>query len=193
MLIPNGFGQINWLFQGTAYPNGAQVTLGYDVPSGGGGPDEEAEFFYTVWRDNILPLQTVDLALVGCLVKHGPNSTGPTGLYVDNDPGDGSNAACAPNLALLVHKRTAAGGRTGRGRMFVPGLAEIEVDPGGVVSSGIVSAYQTAFDALQADMEAVFAFPSLLHDEDSPLTTPTQITAFAVQGLAATQRKRLRR
>jgi len=109
MLIPAGFGQINWLFSGTAYPTGAQVTLGYDVPSGGGGPDSEAEFFFTVWRDNILPLQTSDLALTGCMVKHGPNATGPTGIYLATEPGEGPASASPSNCALLVRKITASG------------------------------------------------------------------------------------
>src|ERR1700754_1074391 len=161
MLIPAGFGQINWLFSGTAYPTGAQVTLGYDVPSGGGGPDSEAEFFFTVWRDNILPLQTSDLALTGCMVKHGPNATGPTGIYLATEPGEGPASASPSNCALLVRKITAAGGRTGRGRMYVPGLSDTQIDPGGAIDVATVAEYQVAFGALQTDMEAVFANPTL--------------------------------
>lgn len=193
VLIPDGFGQINWIFGGDAAPTGAQVTLAYEVPSGGGGPDDEAEFFFALWRDEVLPAQSSAITLEGVLVKHGPNATGPSGTFTGTEDGGASELAAPPNVALLVQKRTGFGGRTGRGRMFIPGIPEGQIDSSGNISEGVRADFETRLGELHAGMVVASAPPVLLHGSSGPLSLPFPITQLTVAGRTATQRQRLRR
>lgn len=98
-----------------------------------------------------------------------------------------------PNVAILWNKTTGEGGRRNRGRAFIPPYApgEASVDSLGVISSGVVTATQTLYDNALATAATDGYDPVLFH-QSAPFT-PTPITAFTMQPLVATQRRRLRR
>jgi hypothetical protein len=120
---------------------------------------------------------------------------GPPAVYEALDGTQGPNGSPAPpqNCALLVRKRTALGGRRGRGRMYLPPfpLAEGGIDHAGKVDPALVSAWTAS--SQQAFNEGVS--PVLLHatSPKSPTPPPTPITSFLVDSMIATQRRRLRR
>jgi hypothetical protein len=190
--IPFGFSQVNYLFEGPGLPTGAQVTLGV-TRSGASPPAVEAEAFWDYWRDELLPLQHDGIDLVGCLVKHGPNATGASGTYTASESGSAAGPGVTAAVSLLVQKVTASGGRTGKGRFYIPGLLESSVVAAGAVDSGDLAAWQTGLDDFYARFIAVGADPVLLHSPDSPVSTPIEITEFRAQGVVATQRRRQRR
>lgn len=98
------------------------------------------------------------------------------------------------NVALLVRKTSALGGRANRGRFYFPPctLAEGQVNSYGVLSAGELAAqtgdWEDFYDALEADAE--FDNVVILH---SGAGAPTPVTQFAVEPQVATQRQRLRR
>lgn len=96
------------------------------------------------------------------------------------------------NCAFLIKKMTNTGGRTGRGRMYVPGVSEEIVSPAGVVTASTVSAWNTALASYISDLNAIVGvdFPCLLHSQVGDL--PMEITSLICDTRIATQRRRLR-
>lgn len=193
MLIPNGFAQANFRFTGQNVPEGAEVTLGLDMTGFAGTPTDAAEALRDAWENEMLSQQTAQITLSEVLVKFGPNATGPSGTAASGQNGTAVGDSEAPQVAALISKQTAFGGRAGRGRMYLPGLHGDSFDAGGIMSSGNVAGLQTAINSFAAAVALTVGDPVLLHGADSPLGAPTPITAFVVSNKAATQRRRLRR
>lgn len=193
MLIPDGCAQINWRFTGDAAPTGAEVTLGVAVDTFTGSVADAAASAHSAWSLTALVIQSESITLDSTLVKFGPNATGPSAVYAVPFDGSADPQADVPNTSVLVRKVTAFGGRTGSGRMFVPGYGEGLWEPNGTMTLLNLSGIQDSFDDLWTALTADNLVPVLLHGEDSPVTTPLPITSFQVQQLAATQRRRLRR
>jgi len=192
-VIPADFAQINWSHTGGGLPFGADVTLGVDVSTYAGSPSQAAIDAREAWADNMLPVLNSAISLSLPSVKFGPTATGPTGTASGGGAGGGATPGMSPNVAYLIHKATIFGGRAGRGRMFVPGVAESSVNQAGDVDGGSVTALQGAVDALIADLNTAGMIPVLLHGAASPLTVPSTITTMTVDSRVATQRRRLRR
>lgn len=193
MPIPTGYAQANLIFTGGPIPSGAQVTLGLDVSAFAGTPSEAAqEIQDAAVASNLVEQLATGVVLSDVLVKFGPDATGPSGNASGSETGL-EGAATPPNTAILVQKHTAFGGRAGRGRMYLPSPNESKVDPTGLLDSTYVSNIQTSVDAFGAALSTAFLTPVVLHGENSPLTTPSEITGFSVSNRVATQRRRLRR
>lgn len=190
MIIPDGYAQANVRFTGAALPTGGECTFGLgDV--GASSPIALGEIIFDAWNSSdIMGSFSTNVTMSSVYVKFGPNTTGPSAEYFgESDTGIGG-AAAPPNVSVLVAKVTAAGGRKGRGRMFVPGFPEGLIDAGGIVNPTQLTSLQAAFDDFY-DTITGLDFPLVLLHGDS--TTPTTITSFVVQNLVATQRRRLRR
>jgi hypothetical protein len=123
-------------------------------------------------------------------------STNPpiTGLFV--------MAATPPNVAALVKKRTGFGGRANRGRLFLPwAISEGDVDEVGVLSAAGVNQVQTnitAFVTALGSIQQVIANRVYDLPWDNPARVLTAVnkgkvvTSMVVDGLVATQRRRVR-
>jgi hypothetical protein len=112
------------------------------------------------------------------------------------DGSNGENALVPQNTAWLVHKRTGSGGRSGRGRMYFPGVWESGVSSTGVVSSSVLSTYNPSLTAWLTAIAAIVEVGSmhLLHDSTgaAALDAPTPVTSLNLDPMVATQRRRLR-
>lgn len=194
MDIPTGYAQVNYIFGGSAAPLGAQVTLGLDISAFSGDAEDVATAATAAWSASGIPTcQVASIELRSVLVKFGPNSTGPSFNRPTAVPGTIGNDGVAPNTAILVKKQTAFGGRAGRGRMYIPGAREDEIGVTGGILSGYLTDWQVAMDAFGVELSTALLTPVVLHGEGSPLSTPSEITSFSVDGMAATQRRRMRR
>jgi len=100
--------------------------------------------------------------------------------------GDGT----APQVAYLVKKLTALGGRKNRGRMYLPGPNESKVDADGSVISAFISSSQSSLDNFMTDTGAADIGIVILHTD---LSTPTDVTSLVMEPKVATQRRRLKR
>lgn len=193
MLIPDDYAQANFIHGGLALPFGAQCTLGLNVELIPGTRETAAENVSDAWLTYITPLMDSAVTHIATLVKFGPNDVGPSYEIASGGTGGATGDASPPNLSVLVRKNTGVGGRTGRGRMYVPGMTDGNLLDGGVIGSSVVSDWQQGFDDFFDALGASGIVPALLHDEDSPVSAPYIITSFSVQARAATQRQRLRR
>lgn len=193
MIIPTGFAQVNFRFTGPGAPTGAEVTCGLNRSGYAGTPSDAATDLYTVWNNSWRQIQTNQVVLSEVLVKFGPNATGPSGTASGSSAGVLTVQGTSPAVSLLVQKTTLSGGRAGRGRCFMPGCSEPDTSSGGAVDSAYLSAAQGYWDDFHDQLVALDLLPALLHGADSPILTPTQIEAFVVQAVVATQRRRQRR
>jgi hypothetical protein len=105
------------------------------------------------------------------------------------------------NNAVLVHKRTARGGRRGRGRWFIPWFgADADVSEVGIISVGATPPMNTALAGILTRLAANNVPMVLLHSESEPGVehpttpgTPNAVTSMVVDPLIGTQRRRLGR
>lgn len=193
MLIPEGFAQANFIFNGADLPLGGQITMGFILDPGGPSPSALATELGAAWGATMRPLQTTTVGLDSVLVKFGPNATGPSALVATPFAGTATGAADSPNIAWLVHKNTAFGGRSGRGRFYVPGTPASALTGAGQVVGASFTITQTAITAFYNRLITDGNIPVVLHAEGAPITEPTVISSFTLDGTAATQRRRLRR
>lgn len=103
-----------------------------------------------------------------------------------------SQTAVPVNAAVLVQKRTARGGRMGRGRLFWPPgqLLETTVSPSGLISPAQLTDQQTKFTALLSQLNGNDVSMRLLHDD--AIAAPDPVTSLVVQAVMASQRTRMR-
>lgn len=189
MTIPSGFAQCNLRFGGIAAPLGSEVVLGINQPDFGPGPIDVAEVVADHWVSDILPLQSSALVLQSVLCKFGPDVDGPSAEFTVGTAGGAAATTVPPNVALLVRKNTASGGRKNRGRMFVPGIVEGNVDQSGDMDGTVLGNWQTALDDFLDGLDTAQHTMVLLHGDD---TDPTTVTSLTAQVRVATQRRRLR-
>lgn len=193
MLIPSGHAQANIRFDGTGLPRVAEITLGLDLDLFSGTPFEAAEqVALTFLATDAKQFISNELRMLEVEVKFGPNATGPSAVAPVGNAMTGPSAGATPNVAWLVRKVTGFGGRTGRGRMYIPGVPEAQVLTNGAVAPTYAGLFSAELEEWRLGMASAGLIPSLLHAPGSPITTPMPITEFVVDSRVATQRRRLR-
>lgn len=114
--------------------------------------------------------------------------------------GGSAKEIAPPNNAVLVQKRTATGGRRGRGRMYVPfSVGEGEVTQTGRLETTSLAFFQTVATQFREAMADGTVDPAtilvLLHDSDgvTPPPAPSPIVSLTVDPIIGSQRRRLGR
>lgn len=149
----------------------------------------------TTWGEHIQPLTSEVVTLSRILLKYGPNSTGPAFEQPVGVAGTEGGSLPPPNCAVLVQKHTASGGRSHRGRAYLPGISSISagLDSAGNIDFTRSDAVTTAMEGWRTDMTAGDASngatPVLLHSASSDAD---EIVSFVCTPKLATQRRRLR-
>jgi hypothetical protein len=123
------------------------------------------------------------------------------GFEALNITGTYANLTAPANCAALIHKRTARGGRRGRGRWFFPwSIADSEVDEAGIVLAARVTAISAACEVFRQHMATAGEPMVVLHSTSAPgvvhPTTagpPDVITSMNCDSVVGTQRRRLGR
>lgn len=196
MIIPAGYAQANYIFSGTGLPQGAEITMGYAMADPVPTPAEMAAELLADWNLADMDSQyTSSATLSGILVKYGPNATGPSAIQPAAVVGTMAGEGISPNVSWLVRKNTGFGGRSGRGRFYLPQPGEGIINAAGVITGAALTAMQTDLNAWHAANVSSGFVPTLLHSAASgiPITDPLPITSFTVDSTVATQRRRLRR
>jgi hypothetical protein len=117
-------------------------------------------------------------------------------------PGQNLMSSTTPNCAILVQKRTALGGRQGRGRVYVPfSINESQVDETGRLLASYVTQMQADMDDYLFGYGGTMVIANRLYD--LPWTNPARqllavskgalVTALTVAPMIATQRRRMPR
>lgn len=201
LIIPPGYAQLvlSYLTTGDAEP---QVnTLGLDISAASGDGQDIVDKAFTAWGATVMVNVCNSTRLTHATLYVGQDGGPPTvfdsvGAAV---VGSVTNAALPPNCAWLVRKRTDLAGRRGRGRVYVPGIAETAVDAAGIITGSWVSDMNTAFANFVDDLEDAgvppgVLTPVILHRSEGAGVepVPTPVTTFVTEAKIATQRRRLR-
>lgn len=193
MIIPFGFAEITHTLETVLAPYPANVVYGVELASGVPFQDQ-VDIIADAFADEIVDQLSNATSLTSTRMKVGPNSTGQQVFSAVTRTGAGGTDAAPPNVAYLVGKTTATGGRTGRGRMYLPGVVETAVTGGGTINSTPLSNLQIAVDDFLGLLQTANSPMVLLHqDGGSSDDTPHEVTALTVRNRVATQRRRLRR
>lgn len=192
MIIPAGFAQLNYRMTGTSVPNGAEIVIGVENTLGVSAALVAAAAA-DAWTDTNWDLSLPNtLTVVEVLAKLGPNDTGPFAVAAIGETGSAVAAGATPNVSYLFTKQTAMGGRTGRGRIYLPGVVESVVGPNGVIVPATVADLTVRIEAFAANLETNNLPMVLFRSESSPPRAPLPVTGLVCSALVATQRRRLR-
>ncbi len=106
-----------------------------------------------------------------------------------------NTAYAPPAVAQVVGKLSAFGGRQHRGRFYLPGVPEVEIDEAGIVSAPRVAVVQQRINEMkdQLELTPVVDWLALFHDSTSPAGPPDRITDLVVRPTVGTVRPRQRR
>lgn len=204
--IPVGFGQVIMPYFNNDSTEENIVTFGVDLDLWGvnwvGAIDSITAAFRAAWQAS-----TDDgIQLLPGRMQVG--NAGPPIVVVstlNSVTGVRSGAAVSPQVATIVTKRTAFGGRAFRGRCYFPGLLQAtEADQGGRVQVARRTALAAIADSWFTYMVTGVGFPGatlahplvLLHSPPAAGGTtpaPTSISSLEVQPVVGTQRGRLPR
>lgn len=196
MLIPNGYADLQLFFTISGDSEVMQTHVGLDVSDSGGNYQAALEAAVDHYVAEVLPAHATACTLIGGNLVVGQDGGDPiTFEYGINEAGDDGDFPFPPNVATLVRKVTALGGRRGRGRFYLPGVALMNnVTEAGLIGDTFFNGFQVRltdwYDALVNETVPGPLGPVLLHSE-AP-SSPAVITAFELQRKVATQRRRLR-
>lgn len=200
LIIPPGFLQAAYHLSATGDSELMVVTCGHEIDGASGATGEDAAddlftSFATRWMPHVGSMYALEYVATYI------GQDGPTTVNVStNAPfqGTGGSSVVPQNTAALIRKRTDLGGRRGRGRFYLPGVAESAVDNVGILSGAAITGYQTAADDWYEDLTAMVGGrlypPVVLHRSEGigVEPAPTPVTRFVVESRVATQRRRLR-
>lgn len=194
-VIPQGFGVVTFRWRLVGGTRDFTIALAYDP--GVIDPAANASSLNTIMKaagnyGNAAVLNTQS-QYMGVAVTE-MDETGPViAVIPEAVTGTVANQQPAPNWSLLVRKRSALGGRRNRGRFFLPPVAQSEasIDQTGTLNGTVTTSEQTRWTAFRTSMISAALPPVILHST-TPFT-PAVVTAFEVQSLGATQRRRMRR
>nr|CRY97710.1 hypothetical protein [uncultured prokaryote] len=180
-------------------------TLGVTFSDAFGSPIDMANYVDWCYRDAFGPIMTTALSFTGTsLFLNGDNGNGSIDSTLPgvNSAGTGTYAPVA--MAAICTKQTGRLGRTGKGRMFLPGVIRpSDVSPGGIIGTSWANTLNLAaarfYDCLTGAETPVLpsgtatpldAGPVLLHS--NPAIDPTPILGFTVGNVVGWIRDRIR-
>lgn len=196
--IPDQYAEVSIELGLLGYVRSAFITFGAHAIGPQNTADQMAQSVRTVWQTIPGPNRWLDASVSARLftVRLGTISgEALVGTATSSQLGGSAHNSPPPNCAVLVHKRTARGGRRGRGRLFIPWFVdETVVDETGTIQATWLGNLQTAMDAFLTGLSAAGLPMQILHGEGiSQEGTPNEVTSLTVDPIIATQRRRLLR
>lgn len=200
VVVPVGEAQASFLFACAGVSKDITWTIGVKSDTPGATASEIAADVYesiTVTTDPRGPFYDSSSILTGWTFLGVSVSlmtaTGPlVGEFRDSITHVGTAVQPIPaNCCFLATKTTALGGRTNKGRAYLPPthIPESDVDAAGNAPSIAVGVMSDSLGAFLSELGAHDLVPLIHHSDGSP---GTPITAITVGSLIATQRRRLR-
>lgn len=194
VLIPVGFAQVTVIMRGPGATKNSTFSLGMDPTSlatvGVALASWSADF-----TASGAPLHAASMVVGWQYLGLDATYMDDTGPFLFSHSasvtGTKSGSPLPANCAFLIAKRTARGGRAGRGRTFFPPalIGESAVDGQGIIDTAAAAVLQAYWDQWLTAVTADSLPPYLLHSE---VGAPNQITAMTLQAQLATQRRRMR-
>lgn len=201
LIVPPGFAQAVYSHTWTGDSEPMVITLGHDVSLWGGSFQDAADFLHRMYGDWMVANLADVITFTHVSLYVGQDGGGSLPYDSTGDPvvGTADGTALPSNCAYLVRKRTDAAGRRGRGRMYIPGCGEGQVDNLGNVDAAHRLVIQADLDGWMTGLtgggvDGEPTPPYLFHRSEGAGVEPppTPITLFQIEEKIATQRQRLR-
>jgi hypothetical protein len=208
MTIPVGFAQITHKISVADNGRAAYVVYGVANPT-----DMDAASVAlaadAAWSANLAKAMTTEGITNETLAKLGPDASGPSAqVAVEGGTGVEIPPTCTPQVAYLISKNTALGGRRGRGRMYIPAVKEESVSVLGRLDTGITSRISAKLGPFLVALTTDDIPMVLLHDPPTrwdlvdgqprrvptsgSIPAPTPVLNLSLSPVVATQRRRNR-
>lgn len=198
LVIPPGYGLAAYEFTSATGTAPFVTTIGVDLSDAGGDFVAAANAAFSAYAGQIMPITDNDLTLSRVVLSIGQDGPGGSVDSTRTPVQGGSTGTFAPvAMAPVVRKVTAQIGRSGRGRMFLPGLIqEAGVDPTG----GLTNTFRNQLQGKVDDFLEVLQVPGidepslppvLLHSAGLDIA-PTPIQSLLVTPLVGWIRGRIR-
>ncbi len=194
--VPVGWADVSYRLALAGDAEEMLVTMGFRIETGFFLNPAAGELLADSFAANMLNLCAAGYTFRGLRVTNGPDGEGVVNEVERSTVTTSTKLGMPPNVAYLTRKVTGLGGRRNRGRFYMPGVSEIDVDNTGLLTATHRTNYQTSVNAWFAQNLAgpEIAAHAVFHDtqEGFPAVTPTDVTSLLVQPKVATQRRRLR-
>lgn len=204
LIVPPGFSDIAIELRASGDPDPWYVTFGVDSSDAAGDLVVIGDVCNSAWTAVMQQISPI-VSFTGCKVTVGQDGPFPIRGFVPQAGGPTAGASnvdkLPSNCALLVRKTSAEGGRRGKGRFYVPGLvSDNQCDNLGVIAGASLTVWQELFsDFFDFLTDTTVGPPAslpmvVLHDSlgVTPPGDPTPVTGLQVDGVIATQRRRMR-
>lgn len=203
--IANNLGLVVQRLPNTEVGHVAEITFAFRL-TGGITPQTAVDNFQGAWDLRIMPHMANTVTTEPPSIKVGDGSNVPHVAVGAGSPTTGgiNGDYPPPNCAALVKKTSGLGGKKNRGRTYIPYIVtEGQTLNNGTITAGTVATLQTALSNFFADCTAgniimVIANKTLVltppdaHPHVTAITTGPDVTAFDLEAVMATQRRRLR-
>jgi hypothetical protein len=194
--VPVGYTSVSYRLALAGDAEEMLVTMGFRIETGFGINPAGAELLADSFQANMINLCAAGYTFRGLRASDGPDGEGQVHEVERSVASTSTKTGMPPNVAYLTRKITGLGGRRNRGRFYMPGVSEIDVDNTGLLTATHRTNYQTSVTAWfnQNVAGTEIAAHALFHDtpEGVPGVAPTDILQLNVQPKVATQRRRLR-
>lgn len=191
-VIPNGFAECATHFRQTLDSEDYLCVTGHDLGVGPNDPTDVANAVFDSWQGGSwAPAISSQLTLTHVVSRVNRGSGIEIGISNRTPFAGSSSGVMAPqNVAYLMKKQTALGGRQGRGRMYLPGASEGNIESNGAVISAQIALLNTFGSDFLNTLAINDVAMVVLHTLAA--TPPTAVTSFVADTVVATQRRRLR-
>lgn len=194
MPTPPGFADVSMKLNLSTYNRPAFITYGVNPTATD--PAIVANSLVSAWLDSGSMNSKLDsnVTMSEVTVRLGTDGGEDLiGSAVNTIAGTAGLSSPPPNVAVLIYKRTARGGRRGRGRLYVPWfVGSTNMTEDGVIAAATITALATSigtwFTALQTRNVPMY----LLHSPGKTTPgAPNEVTSLVLSNVVATQRRRL--
>jgi hypothetical protein len=192
MFIPPGYANLS--FEATSTVTGQEAMTAIGVQLEAADPGTVLSGAADAWISNFSPIISEVWSSGKVVITIGTSDpSAPIVGELNFDPWGGVTLdCCPPNVSTLIRKQTLAGGRKGRGRMFLPSPAEDGIDDAGLFSTSQHADNQTRATDFLADVGDIEGVSGVFLFHTDPLDDPSEIVGLTAMQMVATQRRRLR-
>lgn len=197
LVVPENYAQVIHSLRLTGDSGAMAITYGVAVVEGATASDVAEDCAAAVAP--ILEYMSTQYSMVSTeaiLQDEAPPAAPAIGVAAVTIAGGDPGSVIPQNSAYLLHKRTGRAGRTGRGRLYLPGITQDRVNDVGALTTSTVSGLTTAgadFLSNLFDTASVLGMV-LFHDStgSAAAVAPTPVTSLVCDPTISTQRRRLR-
>ena len=193
LLLPAGYGVCTVIVAVSGRTKPFTTSFGYNLPAGAEVDNTAALNSCLITADH--PFDHTNMATPYTYLGISTRQQGDVDQFGFDLPQSitGTQSILPPssNCSILVKKTSGLVGKKNRGRMYVPpfNITEADIDPKGIITPAERDAMQFFYDNMLGDLAGADLPMVILHHEAG---TPTPVTSLLVEGLLATQRRRMR-